>query len=173
MHFLYCYRKRLARELTPALLMDAPSTPSFNTILVAPQEYYSELTDIGWTTLHHLPSSLKSFIKRGQTLSQSLLAAPTWKSPNFHLQFVSHLWCIFHRCSFFSFQFLQCLFSTCSENFLWLEKLSWYWGKFNLLLLFFFPLGLLFFLADGWWNNIPNKYKAPLSVTDKFSIVPF
>lgn len=88
--------------------------------------------------LHHLQSSLKISIKGGQKLPQSLLAVPTWKAPDFHLQFVSHLWCVFHQCSFFHFQFPQCLFSACSENFNWSEKLSWYWEKFNSLLLLSF-----------------------------------
>lgn len=106
------------------ILTDAPSLPSFSTILVAHRQHRLGVTD-SWMTLHHLQSSLKTSIKRGQTLPHSLLAAPTWKSPNFHLQFVSHLWCIFHHCSYFSFQFFQCLFSTCSENCLWWEKLRW------------------------------------------------
>lgn len=41
-------------------------------------------------TLHHFQSSLKTFIKRGQTLPQSLFAARTWKPPNFHLQFLRY-----------------------------------------------------------------------------------
>lgn len=137
LQFLSCCTKRLARELTPALLIDAPSAPPFTVILVTQQEYHSELRDVSWMTLHHLKSSLKTFIKRGQTRPQRVLAAPTWESPKFHLQFVGHLWCIFHQCSFCSFQFFQCLCSICTENFLWLEKLSGYRGKFNLLLLLF------------------------------------
>ena len=133
---LICCRERLAGELLPFELMHLSHHPQHNSRGlpgIPLRSHWHQAND-----LHHLQSSLKISIKGGQKLPQSLLAVPTWKAPNFHLQFVSHLWCVFHQCSSFHFQFLQCLFSTCSENFSWSEKLSWYWEKFNSLLLLSF-----------------------------------
>lgn len=106
---------------------------------------------------HHLQSSLKISIKGGQKLPKSLLAVPTWKAPDFHWQFISHCDMFFISALPSISNSFKCLFSTCSENFSWSEKLSLIPRKFNSLLLLSFKIP--FFLANRWWNYIPHNNK--------------
>lgn len=153
--FLNCCRRRVARELTSGLLIDAPSVPSFNTILAAHPSATQESLTSSWVTLHHLQSSLETSIKEGQMLPQNLLVAFTWKSPNFHLQFVSHLWCILHQHSYQSSGSFSPPAQRTSD---WKSQDD---TEESLIYSHLYSLRLLFFLADRWWNNISTTAKLP------------
>lgn len=89
--FLNRCSKRPSRELTSTLLTDAFIACA---ILQHNPSTYPSTTQDTVTSLND-PSSplvlLKTSIKKGQVLPQSLLVALTWESPDFCFQLVSHL----------------------------------------------------------------------------------
>lgn len=91
-------KSQLGSWLLPCRLMHLLHHPSTRSMSPTRSTTQNSLTSAEWPSITSRPL-LKLSLKEVKCCL-SLLAAPTWKSPNFHLQFLSHLWCIFHRCPF-------------------------------------------------------------------------